>query len=764
MKENKHTNVVEPTHSAKQSVGSKIVSGGIICGLALLLLFLLGNVVLYFFDRSQALLQREDANTGTQRYALAGVSGTGEQILIPLTSGSTDPTTSSNSSSTRGLPSSNQITNSGSGSMPYYVPMMYFIPQQTGQSSPVIFNQPQNPGNTTNITTTPGNGNSSTTNDSNRSLALGELVNTGNFDPAIQPGLLNDLTLPNEVLAGDVSPTLPDNILYPMVELNRSLDNWVTPDPLGKTYNYLEQSNMKTLEGLMLLEKNTGEDTDQLAVDTFKGSSDLVKKAGEIITDSPVRDTDATIVLFNGMSNQLIVQQILLQAAENIDTNLVSLEIEKVRLDHLAEVGVIVTHLLDVSDNDADVVTNLVTGSINSPVEALHTINILNDLENRVGIGARPTISLLEQTVAGVFVQELVSLPEEEQLNAVLGFAGNSPVRLIQSIETLDLLPITENEDARNITRAASDTAVNKLEKTLIQLPEKERLQFINHYASGDLEDLKRLIVMEAHLKKTLADLNDTNESGALVKEIASAKKEALEKFVTNFDGVNDISDSEFMQRLMRKPDIYDVALLNAVENLGSEKIKNSEVLDALTTTRSLALTKLVSDLGAGRTELPIIPYSGAIIADIDNDLTPQANQIVSKALNVYQKDMGDYLIGEITNKEILSRYQDQLQTVSSPVSALAAPVTAKVEKQIVQPGIQNALPQIINQVSQVQSNPSIPTNPVIIPSQPSVQETIQQVPQIVNTVTDQVVPQQQTLTQPSDQSLPQKLLNVIVN
>jgi len=83
-----------------------------------------------------------------------------------------------------------------------------------------------------------------------------------------------------------------------------------------------------------------------------------------------------------------------------------------------------------------------------------------------------------------------------------------------------------------------------------------------------------------------------------------------------------------------------------------------------------------------------------------------------------YNQNLSTYLLQDVTNRQILSMYQGQLQNTSAPIST----------QQITQP-----VQTTVNQVTQ--TTQSVVPQTVNVVNQP-VQQVIQQVPQVIQSIT----------------------------
>jgi len=108
-----------------------------------------------------------------------------------------------------------------------------------------------------------------------------------------------------------------------------------------------------------------------------------------------------------------------------------------------------------------------------------------------------------------------------------------------------------------------------------------------------------------------------------------------------------------------------------------------------------------------------------------------------------YNQNLSTYLLQDVTNRQILSMYQGQLQNTSAPISSLTPQITERLAQPtletISQPisvttqQITQPVQTTVNQVTQ--TTQSVVPQTVNVVNQP-VQQVIQQVPQVIQSIT----------------------------
>lgn len=684
---------------------------GIVVGIGIL--YLIGNLFIHFLEKNSlnprklveaaqyTLTGSNPSGSGTLSSLGGSLAINDSSLITPATPNSSSTGTSTNSSTSS---TSSSTGSGGSGSTPSQT--------QSTTVQPMIVMMPQDETNT--VTPTPSNSNSTTPVPSTTPALDDSLTQNRSFSLLsgdVQPSLLEGMSAPVSVENPEI---LPDNPLYGVKEINRGLSNAMTFDPMGKTYNFLLQGNDKALEATTLLEKNAGESADQVAVKTFEGTSDLVKEAGKQIEKSIDSGTSPTLSLFNGMSNSLVFQQLMMLTAENLNDNDLSLKIEKIRVDHLVNTGDILTDVLNNSGNNFTVLSTLVNSTVNTPIHALQTLGFLNDLQSTVSTNVSPSIVVLQQALIEAVIRNISVLPQADKLNVLLTFAGNSPIRLTHAIRHLDWIQmLTENIKLRQLAHTGSELVGNKLESTLRTLPQEDQIAFFRHFVTGKTEDLKTLFVLEAHLRRKINSIDDRVDEDKLISELLTAKNDAISQIIAEVDKTPDrLENDPFVQRLLSDPDIYDLAVVQSLQKTAKETGKNSQALLIFSNARAIAVTNFVNDLAENEKKLLPIPYTATLLRDIDGSLTSKAQYIVNQGLQVYNNDIRSYT---------------QPGTISTIISQ---PVTgAQQTTQTVQNSVQQGTQTVQNQVT-------------TIPQQ-VIQQTSQTVQQIVPTSIPAVLPTQ---------------------
>lgn len=733
---------------------------GIIGGAGLI--YLLASLLIYFLDRTAPAVQK---SAEVPFYNLLGYNATMSGVLAP---GSSNEIPFSAASIPQNGTTSSSSTTAGGQSGTSMEPMIVYVPQN--QTIPA--SQPNGSSSQTTVVITPGP--TGTAGQRNSLISIGNIapnaqtpnvqvpsiqvpnvpINPDNIplnvtippnpvsfnggitptglslDPAIDPPVLSDPSFP---LSASYPQILPDNPLYMVKDFNNQLSDTFTFNPLEKTYNYLTQANDKSLEGMLLLQKNTASNDEQLAVTNFGNATDLIGSAQQVLQSSLNNKPNGTVGLFDGMSNSLMVEQLFMLASENINDNKIAMAIDAIRTKHLAETGSILNTIVNHSSNNVSILPTFISSSIQSPVDSLHTIDVLNAIQNSSGIKSSPAISLLQQALTNTVIQELTSLPVKEQLQTLLAYAGSSPIRQIQGIQTLDeLQTITGNAQFEEIAHTASDLTVNNLGSTLTKLTQDDQEAFLNHFVTGSLPDFKSLLTLDAHLGSS---------NNQLSSEILSAKNDALQKIVARITNNPSLLQNDlFVQHLLSKPDIYDLALINTLQQ-AVQKTNNPKAIQALTNAKDIALTNFVTQVGNSQEKLLAIPYTSELLSQLNPDLTPKAQGVIQQALQGYNQDLGTYLLQDVTNKQILTAYQGQLQATSAPISSLAQQVTTRLAQPILQSVSQPVSTTTVTQPIQATVGQVTQTTQSVVPQtvivQQPVQQVIQQVPQVIQNVTN---------------------------
>lgn len=711
----------QTTTAPQSSLGKNILLGtlGVIVGAGII--YLLGSLIIYFLDRGEPELQQELPNQ--LGYGLLGYNASEGARLLPVeglgsgtyngTSGTTlievSPGASSSTDSTGSTPSQSTV----------FQPMIVFVPQQGGSTTTPVTPEPSQPPSQTNPSVSPTNANIL-----NRSLLSVDPADT--LDPIVNPSLLTNPSVPVNL----DSQILPDNPLYGLKTANRFLQLDLTPDPSSKVFDSLVDANDTDLEGLTLLGKNISPNEDQLGVDALSKANDFVKVAQNEV-QAPIGDNSSMpLSLLSGMSNSLLFQQLLLLAAENVNDNNLALQIENIRVDHLVATGNILSSVLNHSGNNLSVLSTFINASLQSPATILHTISVLNDLQNNVSLPVASSINVLQQSLITTLGSQLSLLSDNDQTNQLLVFVGKSPIRLLNGIQTLDTISaLSGNTQIGIVTHKVSDIASNNLATQLGLLTQDQQVAFLNHFANGNLQNLKSLVTLEAHLRNTLSTLNDTADNNVLSNEILAAKKVAVQKVLTNIaNSPVSIEKNAFIQHLLSKPDIYDLAVLDVLNQNAVTAKANQKVVQLLSNAQEIALTNFVSQLGNGENHLLPIPYTEIVLNNVTNNLNPQQQTILATAVNQYTQNLRSYVSNNVPNETVLQKYTAQLQ--NTPLANVVTPVTTNV----IQPNIAG----VVGTAKSV-------TNPVQTVQQtlPSVQHTVQQVSQNVVQTVGTAQPQQ---------------------
>jgi len=639
--------------AAVSHTGRNIFLGtlGIIGGAGLI--YLLASLLIYFLDREPSPVQKSAElpfyNLLGYNATMSGVLGPGSSDEIPLSAVGSPVNGTTSSSTTAG----------GSGSS--LEPMIVYVPQnQTTPVSEPTGSSSQTTTTTTVVVTPEPTG---TVNERNSLITVGNVapnaqvpsiqlpnvsINPDNLplnisippqpvslnggitpngfslDPAVDPPIVNDPSFP---LSASYPQILPDNPLYMVKNFNDQMSDMFTFNPLQETYNYMTQANDKSLEGLLLLQKNKASDDDQLTVTNFSNATSLISSAGKLVQLSLDNEPNGTVPLFDGMSNSLMVEQLLMLASENINNNRIALAIDAIRQKQLAETGTILNAVLNHSNN-VSILPTFISSSIQSPVDSLHTIDVLNEIQNSSGIKNSPAIALLQQALTDTIIQQLSSMPEKEQLQTLLAYAGSSPIRQLQAMQTLDTLQtITSNSNFNQVTHTASDLTAANLETTLTKFTSNNQKTFLNHFVTGQLSDFKSLLSLDAHL---------SHSNNQLTSEIASAKDAALQKIITNITAnPQQLQNNPFVQQLLAKPDIYDLALITAMQQK-IQQTKNTQAIQALTNAKDIALTNFVTQVENGQEKLLAIPYTSELLTQVNSSLTPQAQGVIAQAIDLF--------------------------------------------------------------------------------------------------------------------------------
>ncbi len=375
------------------------------------------------------------------------------------------------------------------------------------------------------------------------------------------------------------SKILPDNPLYPLKEIDRSIKEFFTFDPPAKAYIVLRHSQWEMLESILLLKQAVNEKdvnvrtkkveqaalTLEKAKKEFKRIADL---ANSIRDGHPVEAKLTDEVAGRYAAEWLSYQLILEKVQDSLDDKSL-LRIEKARQIDLEAFSRI---LLKSAGGNSQALALELSYEIQSQSGTDHslirTIEILQELEDVSPEQDKLSIRIAQFMLARTFEENLNRLSKDEHDKLILSLIQNIKGNPLKQFRGYDRMKrFFKSRETVLLAEILKSTALTDLEQRILSLTDQFSYeQFIQTGIKNGLDDLRVLAALD--FKLTLDPKADINLKDRVAKIHTLVDKVIIARLLENPDR---LKNSSFAKRVANAADLLDVRVINILSRALSQ-------------------------------------------------------------------------------------------------------------------------------------------------------------------------------------------------
>lgn len=364
---------------------------------------------------------------------------------------------------------------------------------------------------------------------------------------------------------------LPGSFLYPFKKLWRNVQLVVTFDPLARAQRFLQQSNEKTLEAAILLQKDQSQKTigQVLGIlDEVRSNFEILKKKSTSITERKKQQPEKIDRLINTIITNGLARQTLFSAVEDHVYGADFVKVERIRQQILAD-GV--STLLTLSGNDAQIVVDRVEAALDkqsgSQFKELKAIELITEIKRTQPKAVGAILEASEIKLAKKFETKLLALSKEARNTLLLAYAGSfrgNPVRQFEAYEQLK--DNFTNPETLLLVERLKDKAVKNLRSLIAEIGDASTLQeFVDATVGDKPEDLKIIteiqLRVETHVAETGGQLTPIE---AKIEDIKAQVEENI--LATYQDDPVGLAQTDFFNNLSHEGNTSVVDVIVAQE------------------------------------------------------------------------------------------------------------------------------------------------------------------------------------------------------
>ena len=577
-----------------------------------------------------------------------------------------------------------------------------------------------------------------------------------------------DINTEAKELGVSVPIILPDNPLYPLVNIIREIPILLTTDPVQKAEQLIKIDNEKTIEAAKLVEENQSQQTISIAIQTLesvKKDFDILKQNVDQVKKVEQTEPEKVDQLVTKVINDGVARQTVISSIENNVHGDAYVALEKIRQDILKD-GV--DTLLAVTDNNVQKLTdkleNTVTSDTSSPIVSvagdIKAVELLTEIARTQPQSAQEILRTGEAKIATSLEKTLLSQPAELRTQEVLSYVEVATGNPVRQFEALDVL----KDDFKNpkmilLAEGLKDKTTENLKERISEIADSNvQNTFADQVIGNTPQDLKAVTQIEAEIAPP--QNAGVVEVLPVVQKVEDIKAAIEQNIVDTYkDKPEELAKTDFFTH-NPTPDVVDVKVAQDVEDALSrssdvqpkvlavakqeeqkiistfvENVSKPEFQVTASTNTSVSTQTNVTALAAET--LNPIPDTLATLVDLKTQV-PQAEQAkIDIAITTQVAVMQDHLANQVTDPTTLRTYVAQI--TENPV----------VAETVAQVGGQ-AFTQAVEQKSQIMQEQTTQ-------EQAKLQTTVSTVQQeVFSSSVSNPSPVEQTLPQPIQQEIQQ--------
>jgi hypothetical protein len=493
-----------------------------------------------------------------------------------------------------------------------------------------------------------------------------------------------DLTVTAKDLGVSEPAILPDNVLYPIIEIVREIPVLLTQDPVDKAEKQLRIDNERTLEAEKLLEGSQSQQTVTLALSTLDKINqdfDLLKAhVDDLKKEEPAKvDTLVDQIIENGLARQTVLS--------SIEAKIYGDDYVQVEADRQAVLKNGVDVLLTLTNQDAQKLTDklelVIENAAGSDLRDIKAVELLTEIERTQPAPVQQILEKAQESLAQNLETKLLAMPKEERTQAVLDYAQSAPGNPIRQFEAYETLKDDfKNPETIALVEGLKDKAVENLTQKISEITDaRGRQEFVDAVLGGEPQDLK--IVMEIAERVAPPENFIAGETVPIVEKIQDIKAEVEQNIIdTYIDKPEELLKTDFYQSatVNATVDITDVTVAAELREVFSRSPEVSA--DVVTVARQeevKIINTLLEDIskpefqasGIGISKLAEetldpAPQMLAALVDLRNEVPPSEQAKIDRAIQVEVDVIQEHLTTEINDPATFQTYVAEI--IQNPV------------------------------------------------------------------------------------------------
>ncbi len=601
-----------------------------------------------------------------------------------------------------------------------------------------------------------------------------------------------DLSTEAKDLGVSIPIILPDNPLYPLVNIIREIPILLTSDPVQKAEELIKIDNEKTIEAAKLAIDNQSISSVDTAIktldsvkkdfDILQANADQVKKVEQ--TEPAKVDQLVTQVIKDGVIRQTVISSI-----ENNVYGDAYVAIEKIRQDILKD-GV--DTLLAVTDNNVQKLTdkleNTVAPDTSSPITIvagdIKAVELLTEIARTEPQAAQKILQTGEATIAVSLEKTLLSQPAEIRAQEVSSISQEATGNPVREFEALDVL----KDDFKNpqtilLVEELKDKTAENLKERISEIPDANTQNTFADQVIGNMpQDLKAITQIEA-------EVAPPQNAGIVVvlpvvQKVEDIKADIEQNIIDTYkDKPQDLAKTDFFTH-NPTPDVVDVKVAQDLENALSSssdvqpevvvvaKQEETKVIDTfvanvskpefqisvtastntsvttqptsvVNTTTQTSVSAQTNESQLAAETLNPIPETLAELIDLKQQLPPTEQAKIDVAINTEVRLIQDHLVNQVSDPSTFQTYVAQItqdpavEAIVTKVGGQAFQQAIEQKTQTINQQLKSDQAQLTTTVAQVQqevfsapvSSPSTVEQSLPQPIQQEIQQIKQEVP-----------------------------------